>query len=178
MKLRTLMSYTGRAMCKSPHPTSISLSQPCLLSKHCPRPCPRPSHWMTAAVLGGQPDRDTHLCSFHRTQGKAPGSRTRRCRHRAKRALQPSLLLGACSQSPRDCRAPLGRSLRDGTPAAGAADHRPSWSPCGSPRRAEPAQREAGASSQADKARSQHGGTPAPRYRRALSSTPRASPTA
>ena len=25
---------------------------------------------MTAAVLGGQPDRDTHLCSFHRTKGK------------------------------------------------------------------------------------------------------------
>ncbi|KAG5214348.1 hypothetical protein MG293_005000 [Ovis ammon polii] len=26
---------------------------------------------MTAAVLGGQPDRDAHLCSFHRTKGKA-----------------------------------------------------------------------------------------------------------
>lgn len=89
------------------------------------------------------------LVSQDEGQGSA-GSRTHRCGHGARRALQPSLLLEACSQSPRDCRAPLRLRLGDGTPAAGATDHRPSWSPRGSPGRAEPARREAGASSQAD----------------------------
>lgn len=160
------MSYTGKGHVQKPSPdfhftllvTSVEQTLFQALS------------WAVSLDDRGSPGRPTRqgrtlvLVSQDEGQGSA-GSRTHRCGHGARTALQPGLLLGACSQGPRDCRAPLRLRLGDGTPAAGATDHRPSWSPRGSPGRAEPARREAGASSQADKARSQHGRTPAPRCR-------------
>lgn len=64
-----------------------------------------------------------------------------------------------------------------GLHAAGAADHRPSWSPRGSQRRAEPAWRKAEASSQADK-RGLMRRAPLPQVPWGLKQHPRAEATA